>query len=178
MNWSKSRRVFPTVCRVVQALIPTKCKRQVISSILVGLLFGSDARAQTGDWRAVENLKSGSHVFVMAQHRYLCSLEGATDDELVCEVRQRRSLRSSTLRIPRVEIREVRVLPDQAKDAWIGAGIGAGAGAIAVGADSRDYKGFHALIGGLAGAGVGALVGGITPIFQVIFQHGKLIYKT
>jgi hypothetical protein len=162
---------------VVQAVICARRKRQVISSILVGLLFGSNAQAQAGGWKTVQNLKSGSHVFVKAQRRYLCSIEGATDDELVCEVHQRRSLRSSTLRIPRVEIREVRVLPDQAKDAWIGAGIGAGAGAIAVGASSRDYKGFHAVIGGLAGAGVGALIGATVPIFQVIFQHGKLIYK-
>ena len=179
MNWSKSRKVFPTACMVLQALIPAKRKRQIISSMVVVVLFGFTARAQTGDWLAVENLKPGSRILVKAQHRYLCSVEGATDDELVCEVHPARSLRLSTIRIPRSEIHEIRMLPqpNQAKDAWIGAGIGAGAGAITAGTGSRTYKGVNAFFGGLAGAGFGALVGATVPVFQVIFQRGKLIYK-
>lgn len=177
MNWSKSCRVFPTVCKIIDALIPAKRKRQAISSILVGLLFSSNAHAQTGDWRAVQDLNPGSHILVKAQRRYLCSVEGATDDELICEVGQRRTLRTSTIRIPRSDIREIRVLPNQAKDAWIGAGIGAGAGAIAAGTGNRTDKGFYAFFGGLAGAGIGALVGATVPIFQVIFRRSKLIYK-
>jgi hypothetical protein len=178
MDGSKSRKVFPTLCTVVRALIPGKRDRQIISSMVVALFFGCTAQAQTGDWRAVENLKSGSGILVKAQHRYWCSLEGATDEELICEVHQRRSLRTSTLRIPRSDIREIRALPNQAKDAWIGAGIGAGAGAIAASTGSRTYKGFYAFFGGLGGAGLGAAVVGATvPVFQTIFQHGKLIYK-
>jgi hypothetical protein len=179
MNWTKSRKVFLTGCRVVQALVPAKRKRQIISSLLVALFFGFTAQAQTGDWQAVQNLKPGSYILVKAQHRYRCSLESATDDELICEGHLSRSLRLSILRIPRSEIHEVRKLPhpNQAKDAWIGAGIGAGAGAVVAGTNSRDYPGVHAFFGGLAGAAGGALVGGTVPIFQVIFQRGKLIYK-
>ncbi len=179
MNWSKSRKVFPTACMVLQALTPAKRKRQIISSMVVALFFGFTARAQTGDWQAVQNLKPGSYILVKAQRRYRCSVERATDDELICEGHLPRSLRVSTLRIPRSEIHEVRRLPqpNQAKDAWIGAGIGAGAGAITAGTGSRTYKGVNAFFGGLAGAGLGALVGATVPVFQVIFQRGKLIYK-
>jgi hypothetical protein len=179
MNLSKSRKVFPTACKVVQALIPAKRKRQIISSMVVALLFASSAQAQTGDWQAVQNLKPGAYILVKAQHRYRCSVERATDDELVCEGHLPRSLRLSTLIIPRAEIQEVRILPhpNQAKDAWIGAGIGGAAGAVAAGTTSRTYPGVNAFFGGLGGAAGGALVGGIVPIFQVVFQHGKVIYK-
>jgi hypothetical protein len=179
MNWSKSRKVFPTLCTVVQALIPAKRKRQITSSMIVALFFGFTAQAQTGDWQAVQNLKPGSYILVKAQHRYRCSVESATDDELICEGHLPRSLRVSTLRTPRSEIHEIRRLPqpNQAKDAWIGAAIGAGAGATVAASTSRTSPGANAFFGALGGAGFGALVGGIVPIFQVIFQRGKLIYK-
>jgi hypothetical protein len=177
MNLSKSRKVFPTGCRVVQALVPAKRSRQIISSLFVVLLLGWNAQAQTGDWQAVENLKLGTHVIVKAQHRYACSVEGTTEEQLVCEVRQPRSFRTTTLTIPRAEIHEVRTLPNQSKDAWIGAGIGAGAGAVTAASTSRTARGANAFFGALGGAGVGALVGGMVAVFQVIFQRGKLIYK-
>jgi hypothetical protein len=41
----------------------------------------------------------------------------------------------------------------------------------------ETYKGVHAFFGGLAGAGLGALVGTTVPVFQIIFQRGKLICK-
>jgi len=105
MNWSKSHKVFPTLGTVVQALIPAKRKRrQIASSIIVAFFFAFTAQSQTGDWQAVQNLKPGSHILVKAQHRYRCSVEGATDDELICERHLPRSLRMSSLRIPRSEI--------------------------------------------------------------------------
>ena len=179
MNWSRSREIFPTHCTVVQTLIPAKRKRQIISSMLVALFFGFTAQAQTGDWQALQNLKPGSYILVKAHHRYRCSVEGATDDELICEGHLPRSLRVSTLRIPRSEVHEVRRLPqsNQAKDAWIGAAIGAGAGATAAASDSRTSRGANAFFGGLAGAGLGALLGATVPVFQVIFRRGNLIYK-
>lgn len=182
MHWSESRKIFPTACKVVQALIPIRPWRQILSLVIATLLVGSNALAQaqaqtqTGDWRAVENLKPGSHVIVKAQRRYACTVEGATEGELTCWVHQR-WFRIVSIVIPRSEIREVRTLPNQAKDAWIGAGIGAGAGAIAAGTTSRDYPGFNAFIGGLAGAGGGALVGATIPILQYLIKHGKCIYK-
>jgi len=173
MNWSKSHKVFPTLCAVVQALIPAKRKRQIPSSMVVALFFGFTAQAQTADWQAVQNLKPGSYILVKAQHRYRCSVE------LIFERHLPRSLRMSTLRILRSEILEVRRLPqpNQAKDAWIEAGIGAGAGATVAARTSKTSPGANAFFGALGGAGFGALVGGIVPIFQVIFQRGKLIYK-
>ncbi|HKV63245.1 MAG TPA: hypothetical protein VJO16_15140 [Candidatus Acidoferrum sp.] len=75
----------------------------------------------------------------------------------------------------RRDIREVRKEPNQAKDAWIGAGIGAAAGATAAASGSRDYPVFHGLVGAAGGAGVGALA--MVPIFQVVFHGGKLIYR-
>jgi hypothetical protein len=177
MNWSKSSKVFRTGWRVVQALVPARPRRQIVASVLLTLFLGSNARAQSGSWRAVENLKPGTHVIVKARRKFYCRVEGADDERLVCEVHQPRSLSTTTLIFPRSEIREVRTLPNQAKDAWIGAGIGAGAGAIAGGTTSRDYPGFHAIVGGAAGAGAGALVGGIVPIFELLIKHGKIIYK-
>jgi hypothetical protein len=150
----------------------------MISSMLVLLLLGSNAEARknTGDWRAVENLKPGTNIIVKEQQKYSCRFEGANDDQLVCVVHRPWFLGRTTLVIPRAEIREVRTLPNQAKDMWIGAGVGAGAGAIA-GATSKDYPGFDAFVEGLGGAAAGAIVGGIVPIFQWLIRHGKVIYK-
>ena len=72
MNGRKSRKVFPTLCTVVQALIPAKRKRQIASSMVVALFFGFTAQAQTADWQAVQNLKPGSYILVKAQHRCRC----------------------------------------------------------------------------------------------------------
>jgi hypothetical protein len=182
MNLSKSRKVFPTDCCVIQALVPAKRPQRIFSSMLAGVIAlfpvsNAQAKKKTDDWQAVQNLKPGTRVIVKAQRNYACAAEGATEDELVCEVHRPRSFGSITVKIPRAEIREVRALPNQAKDAWIGAGIGGAAGAVAAGTNSRDYPGFHAFIGGLAGAGAGALVGATVPIFEYLIQHGKIIYK-
>jgi hypothetical protein len=182
MKGSKSRRVFPTRCKIVQAVISAKRRRRILSSALVVLamfFLGPSALAKknAGDWQVVENLKPGTHVIVKAGHKYSCTVEGATEEELTCWVHLRRSFGTITVVIPRGEIREVRTLPNQAKDAWIGAGIGGAAGAIAAGTTSRTYPGVNAVFGGLAGAGGGALVGAMVPIFQLIIQHGRVIYK-
>ena len=179
MKLSKLRKVFPTACMVVQALIPANRRRQILSSMIVALLFQSSAQAQAGDWQAVENLKTGSHILVKAQHRYRCSVEGVTEDNLICVGNLPHSSRLSVLKIPRSEIREVRLLPDpdQAKDAQNGAVIGAGAGAIVAASTNTVARGAHAFLGGLAGAGLGALVGAFVPVFQLASQRSKLIYK-
>ena len=181
MNWSELRSVFRTACMVLRAAFPSRLKRQIVVWAISVLFFAASVLAQTGDWRAVENLKPGSRVRVRtdAQRRIACSVEGATDTELFCEMHVRRSLRTSTLSIPRPEVQEVRVLPnpDQAKDAAIGAVIGAGAGATGAAINARVARGAYVFFGGLAGAGIGALIGASVPVFQVIFQRSKLIYK-
>jgi len=161
MNRGKSRSVFLTACMVILALSPC-------------------AEAQTGSWQAVENLPPGRQISVEAQRRYSCILESANDSELVCEVHRRRTPRTSTITIQRAEVREVRearTLPNQRKSALIGAGIGAGGGAIAAGVNSTTSRGANAFFGGLAGAGIGALVGATVPVFQAIFKRGTLIYR-
>jgi hypothetical protein len=182
MNWSKSRKIFLTGWRVIKALPPAKRRPRIFSSmlaVLAGLFMGPNAQAKknTGDWRVVENLQPGTHVIVKAQQKYSCTVEGATEEELTCWVHVRRSFRMVSIKIPRAEIREVRTLPNQARDAWIGAGIGGAAGAVAAGTNSRTYPGVNAFFGGLAGAAGGALVGATVPIFQYLIQHGKTIYK-
>ncbi len=181
MNWSELRWGFRTVCMVPRTAFPSRLKRQIVVWAISVLFFAVSVQAQTGDWRAVESLKPGSRVRVRtdAQRRIACSVEGATDTELFCEVHVRRSLRTSTLSIPRSEIQEVRVLPNpnQTKDAAIGAAIGAGAGATGAAINARVARGANAFFGGLAGAGIGALIGASVPVFQVVFQRSKLIYK-
>jgi hypothetical protein len=107
-----------------------------------------------------------------------CLFASASEEELVCNRPRNRLLRlPARMTIPRGEIREVRMEPQQPKEAWIGAAIGAGAGAAAAASNSRTSPGAHAFFGALGGAGVGALVGATVPVFQVIFRRGKLIYK-
>lgn len=190
MNGSKSRKVFKTTCQVLQAAISRKRRRPLFASLLVVLLLGNTraqgqaeapvpSRGRSGDWQAVKNLLPGTRISVKTGHRYRCAVEGVTDEELLCEAHVPRSFRMNTLVIRRREIHEVRILPhpNQTKDMWMGAGIGAGAGAVVAGTNSGAYPGVHAFFGGLAGALPGAMVGGMVPIFQVIFQRGKIIYK-
>ena len=179
MITSEIRKVLLTGWRNVQALIAAKRRRQMLCWMLVVLLLGPSAQAKrnTGDWQVVENLEPGKHVIVKAQRKYVRIFEGRTEEELTCWVHQRRFLHPISIAIPRAEVREVRALPNQAKDAWIGAGIGAGAGAIAAGVNSKAYSGVNAFFGGLAGAGGGALVGAIFPIFDYLVRHGKCIYR-
>src|SRR5947207_10724679 len=84
MNWSKSHKVFPTLCAVVQALIPAKRKRQIPSSMVVALFFGFTAQAQTADWQAVQNLKPGSYILVKAQRSEEHTSELQSHSDLVC----------------------------------------------------------------------------------------------
>src|SRR5689334_10963895 len=136
MNRSDLRQIFRTICKVVQAANLKKCSRQISSSMLAMLLLGGNTQAQSqarvqvqspgqaGDWRAVQNLTPGTEISVKTQRRYRCVVEKVTEDELVCEAHGR-WFRVSTLVIRRSEINEVRVRPrpNQAKDAWIGAGM-------------------------------------------------------
>jgi hypothetical protein len=141
------------------------------------LFFVPSLRAQKNDWHSLEMLEPGSWLHVKAQRKYFCVFEGATKDELICEVHLRRSFRTTTISIPKAEVREVRRVPnlnDQRRDGWIGAGIGATAGAITAGSTVNSYPGASAVFGGLGGAAAGFIAGEFVPLFQV---HGKLIYR-
>jgi len=178
MNGSKLRKIYLAGWRVIKAPIPAKRGRRIycLTIAVVVLLGGANAEAKknTGDWRVVENLEPGTHVIVKAQHKFGCTYEGANEEELICWVHLRRSFRMVSIKIPRAEIREVRTLPNQAKDAWIGVGIGAAAGAVVVGI---KRGGAYAFLGGVAGALPGALAGAIVLAVQFLIQRGKIIYK-
>lgn len=158
-------------------------KQQLISGTLVVLLFassvqaqsgGSRPQAQTGDWQVVQNLQPGTRLTVKGRKTYLCSVEYATEDELVCEGRRPFAMRRPpSAAIPRAEIHEIRLEPSQSKHGCIGAVIGAGVGA-AVGASKN--KGVRRA-GALVGAPAGALVGGMVGLAVPIFRRGKVIYK-
>src|SRR5205085_147418 len=103
----KSRKIFLTACRVVQSLGVTKRRGRIIFVLLAVFFLGPNAPAKTkpGDWRVVENLEPGAHIIVNARHRYSCTVEGATDDQLFCWVQQRRSFHRISIAIPRTETR-------------------------------------------------------------------------
>lgn len=190
MNGSKSRKVFKTTCKVLEAAAPSKGRRAIFPRLLVVLLLANTraqgqapaevrSRGQIGNWQAAESLVPGTRVSVKTEHRYRCAVEAVTEEELICEAHVPRSFRRNTLVIRRSQICEVRILPhpNQTKDAWIGAGIGAGAGAVLAGTNGGPYPGVQAFFGGLAGALPGAVVGGTVAVFRVLLERGKLIYK-
>jgi hypothetical protein len=135
-------------------------RRRIVAATVASLLLATSAPAQTGDWQAVEKLKPGTLIYVKAQKRHACYFKSATPDELVCN--EPRLVWHSRKKIPRAEIREVRVEPDSGKHARAGAGIGAGAGAAAGGA-----------VGAVAGVPIGIVAGSMASIFR----RGKVIYK-
>ena len=144
--------------------------------MLAVLILASSISAQNSDWQKVEFLEPGRFIRVKTDHIFYCSHEGATDDRLICE------RRSVIIDVPRAEIREIRLLPvPDDRYAKIGAVIGAAGGAIAGGAPDRPYRGVHAFIGGLAGAGfgflIGVTVGGTAAGLQLATHRGKLIYR-
>ncbi len=148
-------------------------KRRIISSMLVALLFGSRAQAQTGDWQAVQNLRPGTRIFVKAQHHILCVFEAATDSELVCKPLRFLRLGPADSRFDRQGVREIRRAPNHAEAGWIGAGIGAGVGAAVGASTGTTPRSGSVIVLTLGGAMIGCVVGTIV----LIFQRGKLIYR-
>ena len=145
--------------------------------MLAVLLFASSAEAQTGDWRAVKNLRYGSTISVEAERRVRCILRGVTDDQLVCERIQRGLIRifPSEITFDRRNVREVRLEHSDDANAAAGAAIGAGAGAALGSVKTRNgslTRGGGALLVGTIGGLIGWFFG---RDFHVL--HGKIIYK-
>jgi hypothetical protein len=142
------------------------------------LILTPVVRAQTGDWRAVENLKPGSRISVKTGHRTICFFVGATHDELTCELPRRRRgvlFGPGELTFSRQRIREVRLEHSEAADAAVGAaiagGIGATVGASVKGSGALTRGGGALLLGGIS-AIIGGFVGRDFPIV-----HGQIVYK-
>jgi hypothetical protein len=146
----------------------------VVLGFLLLLLFASAARAQSSDWRAVQNLRPGTHITVKTQKSYACKLEQATEDKLVCQHPSRVSRRTRTFQ--KAEIREVRLAVDFKRHAAAGAAIGAAVGAIvgaSVPTNVEQTRFITAIATGFVGAGIGHLTGGAI----AIVKRGKVIYK-
>jgi hypothetical protein len=131
-------------------------------------------RAQTGDWRRVENLPSGTNIFVTLKHMHnvgVCTLLGVTDDGLVCE-------RGGPLAFPPRKFRRdnIQAVYLEGRRTLIGSGIGATGGAV-LGALRPLHgvsRGASALLGalvlGAVGTGLGAASDQMVP--------GKLVYRS
>ena len=183
MDRSKLRKFFRTGCKVVQALVPARHPRRIVSSMLAALLLASNAQAQTqtpasaqtqvGDWQAVESLKRGTPISVKARRHVLCLFKSATEHELVCKPPRLFVLGAREARFDRQSVREVRIRRNRENDGWIGAGIGAGAGGV-IGAGTPRTPGDATPI---FDAGIGTVLGGIFASVVPIFHHDKTIYK-
>jgi len=174
MSSNKSCKVFLTDGRVVQALLPAKCKRQIISSLVVVFLLASNAQAQAGDWQALQHLRPGTRITVKTRHRARCFFTMATDDELVCKPPRLLWLGPAERRFDRQSVREVRLESSDEANGAVGAAIGAGAGA-ALGASNGNgtlTRGGGAFLIGSIGALCGWFFGSD---FHIL--HGKIIYK-
>jgi hypothetical protein len=146
---------------------------KIFLSLLAGLILVSAAQAQTGDWRAVENLAPGTRISVKIRFHMLCDVTRVTDAALMCELVHQR-IRRGEMTFNRKLVREVRLEHSDQANTAIGASLGGGVG-MTVGASlvnpSLD-RAAGALVLGTVGALVGGVFGRDFPIF-----HGKVIYK-
>ena len=150
--------------------------RGIVPLLLLLLLLGLTAGAQTDDWRAVQKLTPGTHISVKAGFRFLCVFQEATDDALVCEAPQRNLIRTgrSTYTVARSSVREARLEHTDTSNAAFGALVGGGAGA-AIGASVKNRTPDR-VKGALLLGGVGALLGGgLGRDFPIL--HGEVVYK-
>jgi hypothetical protein len=159
MTSSKSRKIFLTARMVKMALIASSLRLRIISSLLVTVLrCGSNLRAQTGDWQAVENVKPGTRISVKTHNRVRCVFQSASQHELTCKRLHRlfRRLPCETV-FDRQSVREVRLERSVEANVALGAALGAGAGAAAGASNGNGTltRGGGALLLG----GIGAIVG-------------------
>jgi uncharacterized protein YcfJ len=155
--------------------VPCMRTLDVVLSMLAGLILVSDALAQAGDWRAVENLAPGTRISVNLRFHMLCDFRRATDARLVCEpVRRPILIGPREITFDRKAIREVHLEYSDDANTAIGAAAGArvGAGLGAALGNSSLRSGGGALLLGGAGAIIGGFAGQNFPIV-----HGKVIYK-
>ena len=148
---------------------------KIIPFFLAPLLIASSAMSQTGDWEAVQALRSGTKIKVTLKHGPTfdhCFFDGASDDQLFCI--------SGRWPLPRRKT----YLRDDIKAVYlthngpaIGLGVGAGAGAI-IGASGDPVPGLGR--GGTALLDAG-LLGGLGAFFGMVldpFFHGRVVYRS
>lgn len=146
---------------------------KIFLSLLAGLVLVSAAQAQTGAWRAVENLAPGTRISVKIRFHMLCDVTRVTDAALMCELLHQR-IRPGEMTFNRKLIREVRLEHSDPANTAIGAALGGGVG-VTVGASLGNRsldRPAAALVLGTVGGLLGGAFGRDFPIF-----HGKVIYK-
>jgi len=141
--------------------------RSVMCSLLTASLFLSNCQAQTGDWRAVQDIPPGSLISVKTQFGTTrCAFQIAGDAELYCD--------SGTFH--RQSIRRIR-LEHLNASAVLGAAIGTGIG-IGVGvATTRVSRDAETRVYGPAALGIlGGIVLGVI-LHRIPMVHGKAVYQ-
>ncbi|MFN0100734.1 MAG: hypothetical protein ACKV2U_01455 [Bryobacteraceae bacterium] len=138
--------------------------------LTLGLQIGP--AAESNDWSRVAGLRAGTPVEVIhgSMKRAAGTVTEANDSGIGIETR------NGTVSILRAETKRVTITThSRKKRALIGMAIGAGAGAAAmtIAAKTADIDLRHdwiaaagAVLGGAAGAGVGALTGGPVTIYR------------
>ena len=136
-------------------------------------LLTSAARAQNGDWRAVQHLPAGTTLKIKLKHGRNfghCDFLGATDDALTCDFAG--FLQDVHPQYSRDNIKAVYLVHNARA---IGFGIGAGAGAVIGAAATHGPLVNHELFAVLD-AGI---LGGMGYFFGMVldpFFHGKAVY--
>ena len=136
-------------------------------------------RAQTSDWRSVEELAPGTPISVVAKFRrgtgrHGCELVRVTDWELVCD----RDIGGDIRRLifAPEKVREVRLeIPEDnrmIRGAFIGGVIGSLLGALAAThAKDPELRGYAPFYGPLIGVFIGGGIG------SRVHRHGAVVYR-
>jgi hypothetical protein len=146
---------------------------KAISFLLAIPLLASAARAQTGDWRAVQRLPGGTRLKIKLIHGHSfghCDFLGATDDALTCDYGG--LFWNARPQYSRANIKAVYLVHDARA---IGFGIGAGSGAI-IGAATTHGPLVSRELFAVFDAGI---LGGLGYVFGTVldpFFHGKAVY--
>jgi len=148
---------------------------KIIPFLLAPLLIASSAMSQTGDWAAVQGLRSGTKIKVTLKNRPTfghCFMDGASDDQLFC------TSRGGLLSRRKVYLRDdIKAVYLTHNGPAIGLAVGAGAGA-AIGAVGDPVPGLGH--GGTALLDAG-LLGGLGAFFGMVldpFFHGRVVYRS
>jgi hypothetical protein len=148
-------------------------RAKAISFLLSIALLASPARAQTGDWRAVQQLPGGTRLKIKLRHGHTfghCDFLGATDKALTCDYGG--LLWDARPQYSRDNIKAVYLVHNARA---IGFGIGAGSGAV-IGAATTHGPLVNRELFAVFDAGI---LGGLGYLFGTVldpFFHGKAVY--
>ena len=145
---------------------------KIIPFLLAPLLIASSAMSQTGDWGAVQALRSGTKIKVTLKNRPTfghCFMDGASDDQLFC------TSRGGLLSRRKVYLRDdIKAVYLTHNSPAIGLGVGVSAGAVIGATGSNCCHAANALLG----AGALGVVGWFSGTVADPFFHGRAVYRS